>query len=303
MQVFIGKHHFDPACTGEIAATLLGMLDQGNEGIPLQPAAIEKLANRRGGLQRQPYDFFRLLVVVAGKKGVAVELSAQGVDGLRIFLRQGGQLQVHPAVAFAVSKPYAIHQLGKQCVAVADHACSVVKETAGVDLRIVKLRLNLARGKPGLQRGMLLCRGQQAGVVQVDVLQGRGVGLRAWLLRGCSGGRIGRRVGRCVGLLQGLDLPQGRKIPFHQLFDIENGAKNRGRCAAAGAGHLGADRGCGLFGNEAALVAPVNGHGESVFALDESECPVDLSGVYQAFAGRIALLGRKALHTASCVSR
>ncbi|MDR3370826.1 hypothetical protein [Rhodoferax sp.] len=91
---------------------------------------------------------------------MAMELAAQIVERLCVFLAQVGQLQIHVAVAVALSPADAVQQLAKQRKVVAQCAGGIVKKAGGIDGCVVKLGFDLARRKPLFERLVLLGRGQ-----------------------------------------------------------------------------------------------------------------------------------------------
>ena len=242
MQVLIREGDFHAACAGDLAPTDgFAGLQRFQKHIPLQPAAFKKAAYGRRGLQRQAHDLFGLLVVVPAKKRVAVQGAAQLVDGLGVLLRQARQLQVDPAVALAVGESHAVDQLAEQVQAVAQQARGVVKKAGRVDLGVVERGVDLAAGKPRLQRQVLLCGGEVGRVLGVHV---RELGTCAR----CGGGSLrgSALVSRLVVVrrAQGLQFAHGGGVALYQFFDEEHRAVHGAGAAAAAAGRGLADR-CG----------------------------------------------------------
>ena len=85
-----------------------------------------------------------------------VQLAAEVIDGLRIFLSQFAQLQIHPAVVFSIGIAHPIYQFSEALVLVSELFCRIVKKATDIDIGVIELGFDLIGCEPVLQGGVLL---------------------------------------------------------------------------------------------------------------------------------------------------
>lgn len=220
--------------------------------MPFQPFAVEKLANRRRGLQDQADVVFGLVVKTLGDEGEIVELLAEVAEGLGVFWRFLFEVNGRAVVFFLLRPANAVDDFLEKIEIAADGFGDLVEKAAGVDAAHIGVGLDLFFVEPVVDRPVLEFGGELVGIAEVDVVQ---LGLKR-----CSGWR----TRGCLGSFELDQLALGVEVFVEQLFDEEKRGINHRRGGAFGAGDALSGKGVGLLIEQAAFVTAQDGHVEGV---------------------------------------